>query len=78
MCLLELDDNNARFDSGPCGAHKAIPKPVSVAPDLERERVPVYAPVALPTVAELVVKPTVPDVDNDAYDDSPDWMRGAA
>lgn len=62
----------------PVAPHKAIPKPVSVVPDLERERVPVYAPVVLPAVAELVVKPTVPDVDNDAYDDSPEWMRGAA
>lgn len=62
----------------PVVPYKAIPKPVSVVPDLERERVPVYAPIALPRVAELVVTPTIPDVADDAYDDSPEWMRGAA
>ncbi|MCF7533788.1 helix-turn-helix domain-containing protein [Pseudomonas petrae] len=65
----------------PVAPHKAIPKPVVVIPDPECERVPEYAPIALPKVAKptlsLVVMATVPDVDDDAYDDSPPWMRDA-
>lgn len=65
----------------PVAPHKAIPKPVAVVPDQGREHVPDYAPIALPRLAtptlSLVVMPTVPDVDDDAYDDSPEWMRDA-
>lgn len=65
----------------PVAPHKAIPKPVAVVPDPEREHVPEYAPLELPRVAKpalsLVVMPTVPDVDDHAYDDSPEWMRDA-
>jgi hypothetical protein len=51
---------------------------VAVVPNPERELVPEYAPIALPRMGKLVVIPTVPDVDDDAFDDSPEWMRGAA
>jgi hypothetical protein len=61
--------------------HKAVPKPVVVMPDPEREHVPEYAPIALPRVAKptlaLVMAPTIPYMDDDAYDDSPPWMGDA-
>jgi hypothetical protein len=65
----------------PVAPHKAIPKPVAVVPDPGREHVPEYAPIALPRVAKpalsLVVMPTLSDACDDAYDDSPEWMRDA-
>lgn len=69
----------------PVATLEAIPKPIAKVVAPEHEHVPEYAPIALPKVAKARTRPapeqvTVPaqDMDDDAYDDSPEWMRGAA
>ncbi|WP_311969105.1 hypothetical protein [Pseudomonas baltica] len=66
----------------PVAARKAIPKPVVAVVAPEHERMPEYAPIVLPEVAKARTKPVmlppIQDLDDDAYDDSPEWMRGAA
>lgn len=70
----------------PVAPYKAIPKPVVAVVAPEHERVPEYAPIALPNVAKPrpapalkpMIAPPVQDLDDDDYDDPLPWMRGAA
>jgi hypothetical protein len=55
----------------------AIPKPVLVTPDPSRERVPGYAPIALPRVTQTSPAPSVMAYDVH-IDDQPEWMRDVA
>ncbi|WP_133749383.1 hypothetical protein [Pseudomonas sp. LP_7_YM] len=63
----------------PVSPLEAIRKPVTITPEPGRERVPEYAPVALPRLTETA--PTSAPgvvVYNEDFDDQPEWMRDVA
>lgn len=55
----------------------AISKPVPITPNPSRERVPEYAPVALPRLSQTPLAPSVTAYAAD-FDDQPEWMRDVA